>query len=174
MCNGLGKRLSLFVLLCVPLCLGQTCAVSVPDTGGTGAGDDGGAEPVPPPSTIHMQFANASDTYAADVQFYASATPVTNPATELFVPEKRIVGNLGFAGTGFIPAGQVDTTEANCSWAVVVGTLGGRFLDQETGQEVAHGEQRLFRLGEGYSCGDTITFRFRPDGQTVSIQLLIE
>ncbi len=164
------RRLTLFVLLCVPLCLGQTCAVRVPADGGT----DEPVEPPPPPSTVVMRFANGSSAYAVDVQFYASATPVTNPATELFVPEKRIVGNLGFAGTGLIPANQSDTTELACSNATVVGTLGGRFIDQDSGQEVAHGEQRLYRIGEGYSCGDTITFRFQPNGQKVSIQLLIE
>jgi hypothetical protein len=175
MSSRIQQRLFLFLLLSMPLCLGQACGVSAPE--GTDAGDGGTdevTEPAPPPSTIHMQFANGSTAYAADVQFYASATPVTDPATELFIPEKRIIGNLGFAGTGLIPAGQVDTTEIACTNAVVVGTLGGRFIDQESGQEIAHGTQRLYRIGEGYACGDTITFRFQPDGQGVSIQLLIE
>jgi len=164
-----GWRRIALVLLAIPLCAGQMCGLGVADL--PGPMDDGTTEA---PSTVRIRFVNASARYALDVQFYASAAGVGDPSAELFIPEKRIVGDIGFAGTGLIPAGQIDSTELACTNATTIGTLGGRFVDQDTGQQVATGQQRLYGLGAQYMCGDTITFRFYEAGASVGIQLVIE
>lgn len=169
-------RAGLFWMLLLPMCFGQTCSVeAVPDDlddGNTGTSPI--PEPDPPPTTITIRLINASSQYAVDVELYTSSTPVSNIATDLFIDSKKVTESIGFAGTGLIAPGQVDSIQVECGQAVVIGTKGGRFVNIETGAEIRPGQQRVAQMGMLYQCGDIITLRYRPDGEAFTTDLFVE
>jgi hypothetical protein len=157
------------LLACLVLCTGQTCD----NAASTGSGDPA-EEPSPPPATITVQLINGSAVYAIDVSLYASNTPVTDVATDLFVPQNQVTTDVGFAGTGLIPPGETDTVELPCATTAVFGTPGGIFVDVNSGAEIGPGAQRVAQRDVLYGCGDIVTLRFRPDGAGFTTDLLVE
>ncbi|MBN1492151.1 MAG: hypothetical protein JXA69_19725 [Phycisphaerae bacterium] len=162
------RKYGWLILLCLPLYMGQAC-VSV--SGDPDPEPEPADVPEPPPAFVLVQFLNES-AYGVDIELYASATPITNPATELFVPGNRITG-LGEFGTDIIRPDSAGSVEVRCTWAAAIGTLGGRFVDTE-GQEIGRGRQRVASMGIGYECEDIITLRFRADGDEFTTDILFE
>jgi hypothetical protein len=74
------------------------------------------------------------------------------------------VVSIGFAGSGLVPAGQTDEVILPCDQALSVGTLGGRFVNQDTGAQVGAGSRYVLVQGSQFQCGSTITFTYVPSG----------
>ncbi len=151
---------------------GSCVSVTNVDPGG---GPGSGEGPPPTPSAVTVQFINQSTANALDVQFFASAAPIGDDVnTTLFDPANRVTQDIGFAGTGLIPAGETDEITLNCDAAVSVGTLGGLFKNPDTGEEIGTGEARVAEIDLQYYCGEVVTFGFRPSGATFETILIIE
>ncbi len=145
--------------LCVTALLlpGSTCVTVtnlIPGDGGGGGGSN----------QVTVRVINASPNLAVDVQIYATGQAVNNPDTDLFIPANQQVAGLGFAGSGVVAAGQTDEITLACDQALVVGTLGGRFLNQDTGAQVGTGTRYVLFQGSQYQCGSTIIFTYTPSG----------
>lgn len=145
------RNLFIALVLCV-----TTSCVEVPPPGGDGGGG---------PSTITVRWINATSS-ALDPQFYASPEPLGDPAVMLFVPQYQIVDGVGFAGSGLIPGGQTDEVVLDCETVATIGTLGGTFLNADTGEPIGTGQQRILSAQLNFVCGDTIVFTYRsgPEG----------
>jgi len=113
---------------------------------------------------IRIVFRNLTDTYGVDVQFYATGNAVVDPDTDLFIPANHVTGPqddpIGVFGTGIIPPMTEDSVELSCAQARVIGTLGGRFVTQDTGAEVGTGTRRIAVQEQQFNCGETIIFDF--------------
>jgi hypothetical protein len=165
----LNKRMAGLLLVSLPLCLGQTCAFFTVD-----GGDGGDSGPPETPGTIKVRFINSSVNYALDVQFYAVNFVTANVDQDLFQPANRIIGSVGFAATGLIPAGDVDSIELNCDGAMTIGTPGGYFIDEDTGAQVGQSTRWAAQLDLGYQCGDTITLIYKPQGDGFETDAFVE
>lgn len=124
---------------------------------------------------VSIRFLNQSS-QALDVQFYATATDLINPAdvnSVLFTSANHIVANIGFAGSGLIPAGDSDEITLACAGAHTLGTLGGRFVNENSGEQVGTGQQRAFSINLQYNCGDTLSIIYSgsADGYTTTWQM---
>lgn len=137
------------------VCLGADCPVVTVEVGRSNPDDDG----TPPPDSVRVVLRNNHPSAAVDVDLFATATAVTNVDAELFTLANEI-GNLGFAGTGLIPAGDEDSVILSCAEARVIGTSGGRFVDPDSNEELGFGQPRVVSQDVSFSCGDTITFQF--------------
>ena len=131
-----------------------------PDPGGT-----------PSPTQVTVRFVNASPN-ALDVEFFASATATSDPAT-LFVGTNQITAGIGVAGRGVIEAGGSDSINVDCANAATISTKGGLFLDTE-GVVLGQGTQRILSLGTAYSCGETITFTYQGAGSSFSTSYIVQ
>jgi hypothetical protein len=140
-----------------------------------GGGPGSGEGPPPTPSAVTVQFINQSTVNALDVQFHASAVPIGDDVNAtLFDPANRVTEDIGFAGTGLIPAGETDQITLNCNSAVSIGTLGGLFRNPETGEEIGTGEQRAAEIDLQYYCGEVVTLSFLPSGTGFETILIVE
>ncbi|UCD27745.1 MAG: hypothetical protein JSV03_11635 [Planctomycetota bacterium] len=115
------------------------------------------------PNNVRIRFVNQSS-QALDVLFYATAADLTNPAdvdTVLFTPANQVIANIGFAGSGLIPAGETDEITLNGANARTLGTRGGAFINKDTGEHLGTGQQRVFSINLQYSCGDTLSIVYK-------------
>jgi hypothetical protein len=109
---------------------------------------------------VLVRFYNLSTEDAVDVEFHASPEPIADPDAELFVPSLRIMGQIGVAGTGLLEPGDRDSISVPCSAGLTLGTAGGSFVDNQTGEARGEGQLRWAREGAQFSCGTVITFYF--------------
>jgi hypothetical protein len=135
-------------------------------------------EPTNPPapaSRITVRFANQTAS-ALDVQFYASASAVGTDLNALFAGGNQITMDIGFAGTGLIAPNGSDEITLDCVSAVTIGTRGGRFVNSDSGQEVATGQQRVASMDLQYNCGDRVTwtFLYSDQAQAFTTTLLVD
>jgi hypothetical protein len=152
---------SVFAISCVTI-----TSVNPDDNGGGGGGGDA--------NQITVRVVNASPNRAVDVQLYATGQGVGNPDTDLFIPANQRAAGIGFAGSGILPAGQTDEMTVACAEANAVGTRGGVFLNQDTGEAVGTGTQYvLFQITQ-FQCGSTIVFTYAPSGNgfLTSVQII--
>ena len=150
------------------------CTISVmPDTGpapsgGGAVGGDG------PDATVTVRFRNLTTSDAVDVEFFATNEPVDNLPDDLFLDSNSVTASIGLAGSGLIGPGQEDEIEFPCTEDLVLGTLGGTFLDDESGDPQGTGDQRWSEEGPQFSCGATIVFEYSKVGGTPVTQLKLE
>ncbi len=100
-----------------------------------------------PATQITVRFVNQTLS-ALDVEFYASSQALGDPEAVLFLDGNRITAEIGFAGTGLIPAFQSDEILVNC------------------GVETGRGQQRVASLDLQYTCGDLVTITYSGAGDT--------
>lgn len=130
--------------------------------------------PAQPANTITVRFANESAS-ALDVQFFASPNPPGDDiAMTFFDAANQIVTDIGFAGTGIIASEATDILTLNCSDAATIGTLGGEYLNADSGLVVGTGKQRVAQLGLQYDCGDRVTFIYLFNGDAFDTTLVID
>ncbi len=133
-------------------------------------------DPVPaavPASTVRVRFVNSHPTLGVDVQFYATGNPVSDPATELFVGGFQRT-NVGLFSRGVIPRLDHDELELPCAEARVIGTLGGLFLDSDTGAVAGTGTQRVLAQDVIFTCGDVIILEYLDDGGGLTTRVTVE
>lgn len=118
-------------------------------------------------NTIRVRFANFSTTNAVRVQFFVSAEPGVIPPDELFVQvfDVTSTSSIGVAGSGIIGPESDDEIEIDCRDNLIIGTLGGEFLNDNSGEVVGQGGQaRWLVFGGQFDCGATVTYSYRSSG----------
>ncbi len=128
-------------------------------------GDDppngNGAEP----GTVLIVFRNLSLSDAVQVNFHASEGPFGVLPDELFIEANLITRDIGVAGTGIIqPQGFDFLRDFPCSGDLVLGTSGGHFLDNESGDQTGIGPVRWAQASALGFCGGAVTFTFNSSG----------
>jgi hypothetical protein len=138
-----------------------------------GPGDDGGDGGGDSSPELTVRFENHT-LRAVDVQLYATGQPVNILEADLFAPANQVTQGIGFAGSGVIQAGASDEVVLTCANVNTIGTRGGRFLDQDSGEQVGIGQQRVLFLGLQFACGDQVTFIYSSSGGGFQTSLRIE
>lgn len=125
-----------------------------------------GGEPTAP-DTVLVVFRNLSLTDAVQVNFYASSDPVTNLPDDLFVPANLNTTGVGVAGTGIVQPAQFDfVRDFPCTDDLVIGTSGGQFVDNDSGEVRGTSPPRWLEAAAAGFCGGAVTFTFsNSDGE---------
>ncbi len=158
-------------LLTVVLLASTACSVTADF--GTPAGSGGGS------STrlddVIVVFKNLTNSEAVDVEFHSTAEPLQNMPEDLFDPDNnfRILQGIGTGGSGRLAPGQEDSIKLDCSEDLALGTAGGTFVDNETGDERGRGNQQWLQGGGQFSCGKTFIFQFAGSGSSFTTEILI-
>jgi hypothetical protein len=141
------------------------CGVSViVDDGNGGGGGNGG--PPPPEEFIALNLVNLT-TATVEAEVFVSTNALENPTEDLFVSENEFTDMVGIAATGLLAPLSSDDVEIPCTADLVVGTAGGRFLDNETGELLGTGTQRVLQQGLVFDCGARVTLLYRSEGDDV-------
>jgi len=135
--------------------------------------DDPAAAVEPATPIVTIRFRNVAVNEAVNVEFYATNDPTVTLPDDLFVPENSITTSVGVAGTGLLQPLQDDTIEFPCTPDLVVGTLGGTFLDNETGEVIGSGVARWAQETALGLCGYKILFEFGNDFGTFTTRVAI-
>jgi hypothetical protein len=121
-----------------------------------------------------LVFRNQSTLSAVEVSFYAATGPLESLPDDLFVEANLITSGIGVAGTGIIQPQQFDFLDGfECSENLIIGTSGGRFLDNDTGEERGQGQARWVAASSVGFCGRAVTFTFSDEGDEFTTQVSI-
>ena len=117
------------------------------------------------PEEVLVQFRNYAEAEAVNVEFYATNEPLETVPEQLFHEANRVTNSIGVAGTGIVQPLRVDAITFPCTENLTLGTTGGTFSDNETGEVRGAGTRRWVQEGPLALCGHVVTFEFRPDGE---------
>lgn len=122
---------------------------------------------------VLIRFRNFSQTDAVNVEFFVSNNALDTLPDDLFVDEHRTSANIGVAGTGILEPLRSDETLFPCTADLVIGTTGGTFIDNDTGEVRGRGDMRWSQDAAVGLCGRSVTFRFEPvdDGFTTRMTI---
>jgi hypothetical protein len=123
--------------------------------------------------TVRIDFWNLSRTAAVDVEFFAANEPLATLPDDLWVPAYRVTASVGVAGTGILEPGNQDSIEFACMPGLTVGTAGGRFLDNETGEFIGSGTARWVQEQPLGLCGSTVTLVFTSNDNGLVTRLYV-
>jgi hypothetical protein len=115
---------------------------------------------------VTVRFRNLTAREAVNVEFHATNDVLTNLPDDLFSPDRLILASVGVAGTGIIEPLNFDVIEMRCTGTLTLGTLGGVFLDNESGELRGRGTARWLEEGPLALCGSVVTFEFLGDGNS--------
>ena len=128
-------------------------------------GDHNGGSQDPPPEFVTIRFVNASADQAIQVEFYATNEPLDAIPEELFADETYLVQeSIGLAGSGLLAPLSEDEIQFDCTETLTIGTLGGEFRHNETGEVLGRGDE-LYKAPGGFSlCGGTAVYTYSSTG----------
>jgi hypothetical protein len=109
---------------------------------------------------VQIRFRNLLVNEAVDVQFHVADTTLSNLPEDLFAAEHLMTASIGVAGTGIIQPQKLDIIELPCTENLTIGTQGGRFTDNESGEPRGTGTPRWIQEGPVALCGSIVTFEF--------------
>jgi hypothetical protein len=137
------------------------CSVVIEPNPGNG---NGGSQE-PPPEFVTIRFINASSDQAVQVEFYATNEPLEAIPDELFADDTYLVNqSIGVAGSGLLEPQSGDEIDFECTETLTIGTLGGEFRDNETGEVLGRGNE-VYKAPGGFSlCGGTAVFTYSSAG----------
>ena len=150
------------------LLTGPACVVEVVD-----ATACSGTDIETPDGFVTVRFRNLTASEAVDVQFYATNERLENWPEDLFDPAYLVTTSIGVAGTGIIRPSQVDIIELPCSDGLTIGTLGGSFVDDESGEPRGVGVPRWAQDGPLPLCNNVVTFDYTSNEGVFSTALSI-
>ncbi len=122
---------------------------------------------------VTIAFRNLSTVNTVDVEFHAVTSVEVSLPEGLFTDENRVSESLGVAGTGLLIPGATDILEISCTENLVIGTAGGTFLDNETGELNGRGEPRWLDATSAGLCGAIVGFTFESSGDTFATKVEI-
>ena len=137
------------------LLLAGACAVEMPQGVPVPDGLGGGLEDV-----VSVGFRTLSDSDAVNVEFYVASEPLSNLPGDLFVEANLVTANIGIAGTGIVLPRSSDTVDLPCSDTLTLGTRGGTFFDNESGEQRGVGDPRWAQASSLGLCGGIVVFTF--------------
>lgn len=130
---------------------------------GDGVTDDGIGDGFVGEDEVMVVFRNFTRDQAVDVEFHATDDSLAALPDDLFVDGFLITGGIGLAGTGILAPRAVDFVELACTENTTLGTAGGAFLDNSTGDETGRGTARWMEAAPLGLCGGVVTFTFDED-----------
>ena len=130
-------------------------------------GDDATAD------LVRIRFRNLTADEAVNVEFHVTQEPLENLPEDLFVEENLVTASIGIAGTGIIRPHKEDVIEFPCTPNLTIGTGGGSFVDDESGEPRGAGTPRWAQEGPLALCGSVVTFEFSGNGTDFSTALTI-
>ncbi len=122
---------------------------------------------------VAVAFRNLTTTDAVNVEFYATSDPLVALPDGLFLPGNLVSAHIGVAGTGIVRPLSNDVIEFPCDENLVIGTLGGTFSDDESGEFRGTGERRWAEAGPLGLCGNVVTFEFASEGGTFTTNVRV-
>ncbi len=153
---------------------GAGCAVDLPFDDPTAVlSDDPAPAADPKTAIVTIRFRNLAVDEAVNVEFYATNEPLVSLPDDLFVERNLVTAGVGIAGTGILEPLRDDTVEFPCTEHLVVGTLGGTFLDNETGETRGTGVARWAQDAALGLCGHKILFEFVNEFGTFSTRIAV-
>lgn len=135
--------------------------------------DDLAQSPEPSATMVTVRFRNLALTEAVNVEYYATNTTLTTIPDDLFVAENLVTSSIGVAGTGILEPLSEDTLDFPCTSDLVLGSLGGSFLDNETGDLLGEGEPRWAQDSALELCGREVLFEFSSVAGEFSVRISI-
>ena len=111
---------------------------------------------------VLIRFRNFSQTDAVNVEFFLSNTPLGTLPADLLIDEYGTSASIGVAGTGILQPLHSDEVLFPCTADLVIGTTGGTFIDNDTGEVRGTGDMRWSRDASVGLCGRRVTFGFGP------------
>lgn len=136
--------------------------------------DDVAPSPDPTTTSVTVRFRNLSASEAVNVEFYASTAPLSAIPNDLFVEDNLVTSSIGVAGTGILEPLREDTLAMTCNSDLVIGTLGGSFLDNETGALLGLGQSRWSQDSAQGLCGREVLLEFGRFSGDFGTRLSIE
>lgn len=112
---------------------------------------------------VLIRFRNFSPIDAVNVEFFATNETLGTVPDDLFVEDYRTNANIGVAGTGILEPAHSDAIVLPCTEDLVIGTTGGTFSDNDTGEVRGTGDRRWAQAKALGLCGRAVTFEFAPD-----------
>jgi len=144
-----------------------------------GCGQNLGGDPVPDAGagrsveqSVMVAFVNLSTTDAVNVEFHTTSSPVANLPDDLLTIENSLSAGIGVAGTGLLVPGATDVLEVSCNENLIIGTAGGAFLDNESGEPTGRGQPRWLDATSVGLCGAIVGFTF--DGRDGAFTTTVE
>ncbi len=148
------------------------------DNGSDSGGDGDSGDPA---EVISIGFRNFATTEAVRLDFYLARGAIADLPDSLFVAENLVGGDvdvdgqgLGVANQAIVEARKQDWISVPCGAALTVGTTGGTFLDEESGEIRGVGTARWAQEDAQFSCGAVVVFEYAPGGDGFTTTLLIE
>ena len=125
------------------------------------------------PAVVTIRFRNFSLETAVNVEFHATNDPLDILPDDLFVADNLVTASVGVAGTGIIQPLSIDVIEFPCTDDLTIGTAGGTFLNNDTGDVIGVGIPRWVGEGQIGLCGSLVTFDFsrRADQFTTDLRV---
>jgi len=111
---------------------------------------------------VLIRFRNFSQTDAVNVEFFASNTALAALPEDLFADEHSTSVSIGVAGTGILQPLHTDEILFPCTVDLVIGTTGGTFIDNDTGEVRGDGDMRWAQDAAVGLCGRSVMFGFGP------------
>ena len=122
---------------------------------------------------VLIRFRNLAPIDAVDVEFYATNESLEAVPDDLFQEEHRLTASIGIAGTGIIQPFHEDAITFPCTGDLTVGTSGGRFSHNETGEAAGAGTSRWAQEAPLGLCGRVVTFEFFARGEGFGTTLTV-
>ena len=117
-----------------------------------------------PPAATTITVRIVNDTiFPLDPQIYIG--PIAGGTEGLFVGANKYT-DFGVGSTGVMLGGRDATFTVNCGELGLIGTLGGIFGD-DLGEPLGSGRQVVLQEDLNVNCGDTVTFAFSAQGDTL-------
>jgi len=160
----------------IALIVGAGCGVEM-DPGSPAADDlsalSEGDRDQPTPDAVIVRFRNLTLSDAVNVEFYATNDPLETIPDDLFAPENLVTASIGVAGTGIVQPRTEDAIAFPCTADLTLGTAGGSFADNESGEPRGLGNPRWAQEGPLALCGAVVTFQFSGSGTNFTTILTI-
>ena len=86
------------------------------------------------PEEVLVRFRNFAESEAVNVEFYATNEPLETVPDDLFQEDYKVTNSIGVAGTGIVQPLRADAITFPCTESLTLGTTGGSFSDNETGE----------------------------------------
>jgi hypothetical protein len=122
---------------------------------------------------VLIRFRNLTGGEAVDVSFHATNAAIGMLPDDLFSDGNLVTANIGVAGTGIVQPLQEDIIDFPCTSTLTIGTQGGTFLDNNSGEVRGAGPPRWAQEGPLSLCGRFVTFVFSKNGEVFQTDLII-
>jgi len=160
----LGTIMRVRIFAAVLLCFSLGCPIVVEPGGGNPADYDAMNDLPAETPIVTVHFRNLTLADAVNVEFYLVNEPLALVPDDLFSEDYARRAQIGVAGTGIIEPLTEDVVTFECGPDLVLGTTGGTFLDNESGDHRGVGSVRWVQQSALGVCGHMVFFDYQAIG----------